>query len=117
MPALFARAITEIAEDNHRNRGRRDRPCDTVDWLRNRRTRDEDVDVLLASNSITHHLWCVRLRDYILTRVSDCGCAKGQHDKCGRASPGPTGQARKPERCFHALNMSEFRARLNLNRM
>src|SRR5438105_14647671 len=115
MPALIVRAI---ADDIHRNRSRRDWPCDTVDWLRNRRTRDEDVDLLLASNRITHRL-CFRLRDidYILTRVSDCGCAKGQHDKCGRASPDPTGQARKPERCFHAVTMSEFRARFNLNRM
>ena len=115
MPALLS-AIAQIVEDNHRNRGCRDWPRDTVDWLRNRRARDEDVDLLIASNRITHHLR-FRLRDYILTRVSDCGCAKGQHDKCRRASPGPTGQARKPERCFHALNMSEFRARLNLNRM
>src|SRR5437868_5980237 len=115
-PALLARAMAEIADHVHRTRGRRNRPCDTVDWLRNRRTEDVDVDLLLAINSITHHL-CFRLRDYILTRVSDCGCAKGQHDKCRRASPGPTGQARKPERCFHALNMSQFRARFNLNRI
>ena len=55
MPALLS-AITQIVEDNHRNRGCRDWPRDTVDWLRNRRARDEDVDLLIASNRITHHL-------------------------------------------------------------
>ena len=98
--------------DKHRDHGRWDVADHALDWLGNARTRDEDVDLLLVSGSLRHSLRIGRRRFrryyYILTRISKGRCAKRQRDQRDAASPHPTGQAGKPEPCFHVEIMLCF---------
>lgn len=108
-PKIDPALVTAIADDIHRNRSGCDWPRHTVDWLRNRRARDHNVDLPLANNSMAYHLrllFC--LSDYIFARVSKCRCAKRQGYYTCRTSSGPTGQAREPERCSHAASMLDL---------
>ena len=100
-----------IPGDKHRDHCSWDWAGYAFDWLRNARSRDEDVDLLFEGELLRFSLRFgrrFRRYHYILTRISKGRCAKRQRDQRDAASPHPTGQAGQPERCLHKEIMGCF---------